>query len=55
MHKNKIARGKRSTAMEEDNIIVATVMYLVQHYTLQKYWKMRSIVIDPNNKTPKLL
>ena len=45
---------KRST-MEEDNIIVATVMHLVQHYNPKKYWKMRSIVIDPNNKTPKLI
>ena len=41
--------------MEEDNIIVATAMHLVQHYNPKKYWKMRSIVIDPNNKTPKLM
>lgn len=41
--------------MEEDNIVVATAMHLVQHYNPKKYWKMRSIVIDPNNNTPKLL
>lgn len=46
---------ERSSAMEESNIVVSTVMHLVQHYNPKKYWKMRSIVIDPNNKTPRII
>ena len=33
---------------------VQRMMYRVQHYNPNKYWKYRSIVIDPKNKTPKL-
>jgi len=25
-----------------------------QHYNHQKYWKMRSVVIDPSSKVPKI-
>ena len=30
-------------------------MGYVQHYNPDKYWRRRAIVIDPNNKTPKII
>ena len=33
------------------NIFIKRIMFIVQHYNPDKYWKRRSIVINPNNKT----
>lgn len=37
------------------NYIINIVQYHIQHYNPKKYWKLRQIVVDKNNKTPKLL
>lgn len=41
--------------VDPNNKFVARIMYRVQHYNPKKYWKRRKIVIDKNNKTPKIL
>jgi serine acetyltransferase len=37
------------------NKIIKSVMGHVQHYNPDKYWKRREIVVDPKNKTPKII
>lgn len=41
--------------IEPENPIVNFVRGFIQHYNHKKYWKYRSIVIDPSNKTPKII
>lgn len=41
--------------VDPKNKRVARIMYRVQHYNPQKYWKRRRVVVDPNNKTPKII
>lgn len=38
-----------------ENKIINWVRGWVQHYNHDKYWKRRAIVVDPNNKTPKII
>ena len=37
------------------NYFIKRIMGIVQHYDPEKYWKRREIVVDPNNKTPKII
>lgn len=37
------------------NYFIKRIMGMVQHYDPEKYWKRREIVVDPNNKTPKII
>lgn len=37
------------------NYFVQRVMGIVQHYDPLLYWKRRGIVINPDNKTPKII
>ena len=37
------------------NICIKKLMFMVQHYNHVKYWKRRNIVINPNNKTSRIL
>ena len=37
------------------NPFIRYIMGIVQHYNPEKYWNRREIVVDPNNKTSKLL
>lgn len=48
------------TSMAKMNVnphskFIKIVMGYVQHYNPDKYWRRRAIVIDPNNKTPKII
>lgn len=31
------------------------MMHLIQHYNHKKYWKMRSVVVNKNNRYPKFI
>jgi hypothetical protein len=35
--------------------ITRRILNGIQHYNHQKYWKMRSVVIDSSSKVPKLI
>ncbi len=37
------------------NALIKIVMGHVQHYNPDKYWRRREIVVNPNNKVPKLI
>jgi len=37
------------------NRIVQLIMGHVQHYNPNKYWRRRAIVVNPDNKTPKII
>lgn len=37
------------------NKFIKRLMGIVQHYDPELYWKRRAIVIDPKNKTPKII
>lgn len=37
------------------NRFIKKIMGIVQHYDPDKYWKRREIVVDPDNKCPKLI
>ena len=37
------------------NKYIKFIMGHIQHYNPDKYWRRRSIVIDPNNKTPTII
>lgn len=41
--------------MDEKNVFTTIIMHMVQHYNPKKYWKMRSIVVDPLSATPRIL
>ncbi|MBP3453510.1 MAG: transferase [Clostridia bacterium] len=41
--------------VDPSNKLINIVTCLVQHYNPRKYWNRREIVVDPNNKTPKLI
>ena len=41
--------------VDPHNSLVKRIMGRVQHYNPDKYWKRREKVVNPNNKTPKLL
>lgn len=38
-----------------NNRFIRWIMGIVQHYNPNKYWSRREIVVNPNNKTPKLI
>ena len=40
---------------EKENFIINFIKVRVQHYNPKKYWKYRNIVIDPKNKTNKII
>ena len=37
------------------NFLVKKIMGIVQHYDDDKYWRRREIVVNPKNKTCKLI
>lgn len=37
------------------NKFIQFFMYRIQHYNTNKYWRRRAIVVDPDNKTPKMI
>ena len=37
------------------NFLVKKIMGIVQHYDDDKYWRRRKIVVNPKNKTCKLI
>ena len=37
------------------NKYIRIIAGYVQHYNPEKYWRRRGIVVDPNNKTPKII
>ena len=39
----------------KETFFVRMIMHLVQHYNHKKYWKMRSIVVNPTSKVPKII
>jgi serine acetyltransferase len=41
--------------VDPHNRYIKLAMGYIQHYNPEKYWKRRSIVVDPNNKTPKII
>ena len=41
--------------VDPHNKLIRLMMGHVQHYNPDKYWKRREIVVDPHNKTPKLI
>lgn len=41
--------------VDPHNHFIKNIMGLVQHYNPEKYWKRREIVVDPNNKTLKII
>ena len=38
-----------------NNYFVKRIMGMVQHYDSDKYWSRREIVVNPENKTPKII
>ena len=42
-------------AINTESQFIQKIMSFINHYDHEKYWKRRSIVIDPTNKTPKWL
>lgn len=41
--------------INQNNKVVKMIMSMVQHYNHDKYWQMRSVVIDKNSKKNKLI
>lgn len=41
--------------MLKRNLILNFIQNRVQHYNHEKYWKYRSIVVNPNSKVPKII
>lgn len=37
------------------NYFIKKIMGIVQHYDPEKYWRRREIVVDKENKTPKII
>jgi serine acetyltransferase len=49
-----------NTSMAKMNVnprskFIQIFMYRIQHYNPSKYWRYRAIVVDPDNKTPKII
>ena len=40
---------------DPNNKIISFIMHKVQHYNPKKYWRYRAIVVNKQNKTPKLI
>lgn len=46
---------KISTLFSFDSEIGHKILSYVQHYNHEKYWRRRSIVVNPTNKIPFLI